>query len=79
MNRLMSTPLRWQSDATNFLDLRFVRGRNTVEVPGDLGPQVTDHDKLLEDIFGENVSESGLLDFVRVDVNMIGTQMQIRR
>ena len=57
--------------------LRVVGRGNPVEVARDLGPQVRDHDKLLEDILGEYVGVARLLDVVAADIDVVGAEVEV--
>ena len=64
MDCLMRSPLRWQHNTPYLLDLGIVSGGNSIQISSNLGPQVGDHDKLLEDVLREDVGVSGLLDVI---------------
>ena len=56
-----------------------IRRGNTIEVSRDLSPQIRDHDKLLQDVLGQDVGVASLLDVVRGDIDMIRPQVQVGR
>ena len=45
--------------------------------PSYLCSEVRDHYELLENVLGQNVSESSLLYIVRTDIDMVGTEMEV--
>ena len=77
MNCLVSSPLRRQDDAPDLLHLGIVCRRYSVQVSCNLGPEVGDHHKLLEDVLGQDVGVASLLDVVRADIDVVGSQMEI--
>ena len=42
-----------------------------------LGSKVRYDDKFLQDIFGEDVGEAGLLDVIRGNIDVVGTQVEV--
>jgi len=51
---LVVTPLGWHDDAADLLDLRVVRGADTVHEARDLGAQVCYADELLQQVLGHH-------------------------
>jgi hypothetical protein len=88
----MGAPLRRQHNAADLLHLRIVWWTNSVKVAGNLKKivtrkykkrylraQIRDNDELLKDILRQDVRVSRVLDVVRVNVDVLRAQMQIRR
>ena len=50
---------------------------DSIEESCYLRPQITDHNKLFQNIFGQNVGVSSFFDVIWTDINMIGSQMQV--
>jgi len=61
---LVATDLRNEYNATDFLDLWVLRWRDTVHVASDLNTQVRDADEALEDVLGEHVRVTYLLEVI---------------
>ena len=53
--------------------------RNAKHVAGDLRSQIRNADKLFENILGQDVRVARLLDVIRRHVNVIRSQVQVRR
>eukprot|EP00037_Helgoeca_nana_P026560 m.300350 g.300350 ORF g.300350 m.300350 type:complete len:384 (-) comp27250_c2_seq5:6164-7315(-) len=71
-------PVLWHHhNRPNLLHLRVVLGAHSIEVARDLGPQIRDHDKLLEDVLREDVRVPRLLDVVTRDINVLGPEVEI--
>lgn len=90
----MRAPLRRQHNASNLFHLRVVRWADAVHVASDLqqaiisqpektteylSTQIGYDNELLEDVLRENVRVSGVLHIVRVDIDVLRTQVQIGR
>eukprot|EP00958_Prasinococcus_capsulatus_P015981 scaffold1754_cov355-Prasinococcus_capsulatus_cf.AAC.3 len=78
-NKLVRAALRRHHYAPDLLDLRVVRRGHAIQIARDLGAQVGDADELLEHVLGKDVCVTRLLDVVRVDVDVVHAQVQIRR
>mmetsp|Transcript_13958 Transcript_13958/g.40458 ORF Transcript_13958/g.40458 Transcript_13958/m.40458 type:complete len:470 (-) Transcript_13958:5660-7069(-) len=74
---LVVAPLRRHHDAADLLDLRVVGRADAVHVAGDLRAQVGDADELLQEVLGHHVRVAGVADVVRVDVDMVHSQVEV--
>ena len=57
--------------------LRVIRRWNSIKESSNLCSQITDHDKLFQHIFGQNVGVASFFDVVWTDINVISSQMQV--
>ena len=57
--------------------LGILRRRNTIQKSRDLCSQVRDGDELLEKILGKDVGVALLLDVVRRDKHILGSQVKV--
>eukprot|EP00955_Chlamydomonas_euryale_P027452 289382-Chlamydomonas_euryale.AAC.7 len=57
--------------------LRVVGRADAVHVAGDLRAQVGDADELLQEVLGHHVRVAGVADVVRVDVDMVHSQVEV--
>lgn len=71
INMLMSTPLWWHSNTSNFFHLRIVRWTNTIQVPCNLCSQICYTDELFQNILRHNVGISSLLLFQKDSTSIV--------
>ena len=50
---------------------------HSIKESSNLCSQIANHNKLFQNIFGQNVSVSSFFDVIWTDINMIGSQMQV--
>mmetsp|Transcript_39072 Transcript_39072/g.85881 ORF Transcript_39072/g.85881 Transcript_39072/m.85881 type:complete len:419 (+) Transcript_39072:398-1654(+) len=77
VHRLVRAPLRDHDNAADLLDLRVIRRRDAVHVPGDLGTQVSDGDEALEHVLRQDVGVAALGGLVGRDVDVGGAQVEV--
>mmetsp|Transcript_100146 Transcript_100146/g.251031 ORF Transcript_100146/g.251031 Transcript_100146/m.251031 type:complete len:442 (+) Transcript_100146:99-1424(+) len=77
-DRVVVADLRHHHHASDLLHLRVVRWRDAIQVGGDLGAQIRDANKALQDVFGHDVRVASLSDVLAVDVQVIRPEMQRR-
>jgi hypothetical protein len=73
----MGPGLRWHHYAPNFLYLRVIRWRRAIQVPGNLRAEIRNADEFFEDVFREYVSVPGLLDVLRINVDVVDAKVEI--
>lgn len=61
---LMCSPLRWHSNASDLLHLRVVGRAYTIQVPSNLGPQISYADEFLQNVLRHDVGISRFLHIV---------------
>ena len=61
MNLLMSTPLWGHGNASNFLDLGVVWWAYAIQIPSNLGAQISYANELFQDVLWHNISIPGFL------------------
>mmetsp|Transcript_15391 Transcript_15391/g.46046 ORF Transcript_15391/g.46046 Transcript_15391/m.46046 type:complete len:443 (-) Transcript_15391:2814-4142(-) len=71
------TPLRNHHNGTDLLDAWVVWRADAVHVTCNLGSQIGDADKLLENVLRHHVRIASLTNVLRVHVDVIGTEMEI--
>eukprot|EP00123_Amoebidium_parasiticum_P018098 comp24100_c1_seq1/m.43518 comp24100_c1_seq1/g.43518 ORF comp24100_c1_seq1/g.43518 comp24100_c1_seq1/m.43518 type:complete len:303 (+) comp24100_c1_seq1:521-1429(+) len=74
---LVCAPLRDHNNGPDLVDLRVVWGVHPVHEARDLCAQIRDDNKLLEDVLGQHVRESCLLDVVRGHVDVRRAQVEV--
>lgn len=76
---VLITGLRDHNDAADFLDLRVLRGRNSVHKSTDLRLQICDGNEFLKNILREHVRVSRFIDINLRHVDVLRTHVQVRR
>lgn len=75
-NIISRSNLRYHNNTHNFFNLLVIRRRDSIHIASNLCFKITNWDKFLKNIFRKYISVAILFNFIRIDKDMIGSQMK---
>lgn len=74
---LVITDLGYEDNSSDLFDLGIIDGRNSIHVACNLDSHIRNTNELLENVFGQHISKTDLLQVFRVDVDVVCAQKHI--